>query len=123
VASGARLLRAAHRGMTSAMQMRGGMSELMRQAARMQRKIEDKKRELKDKELTGTSAGDKVKVVVSCEGKVRSITIDPELLASEGLELCLDAVVAAANSALEAADKLVDGEIAKVTGGVKLPGM
>jgi DNA-binding protein YbaB len=62
--------------------------------------------------------------VVSCEGKVRSITIDPELLASEGLELCLDARGRGGElGRLEAADKLVDGEIAKVTGGVKLPGM
>jgi DNA-binding protein YbaB len=80
------------------------------------------KAELKDREINGTAAGDKVVVVVTCEGKVRKITIDPEFLASEGLEMALDAVVAASNTALEAADKLVDSEIAKVTGGIKLPG-
>jgi len=105
------------------MQFRGGMSELMRQAARMQRKIDQVKTEIKDREVNGTSAGDKVTVVVSCEGKVRSIQIDPEFLKEEGLEMALDAVVAAANTALEAADKLVEAEIAKVTGGIKLPGM
>ena len=89
----------------------------------MQRKIDQVKAELKDREVSATAAGDKVAVVVSCEGKLRKITIDPDFLASEGLEMALDAVVAASNSALEAADKLVDGEIAKVTGGIKLPGM
>jgi len=105
------------------MQFRGGMSELMRQAARMQRKVEQVKAEIKDKEVNGTSVGEKVTVVVSCEGKLRSIQIDPEFLKEEGLEMALDAVVAAANSALETADKMVEAEIAKVTGGMKLPGM
>ena len=105
------------------MQFRGGMSELMRQAARMQRKIDQVKTEIKDREVNGTSAGDKVTVIVSCEGKLRSIQIDPDFLKEEGLEMALDAVVAAANTALEAADKLVEAEIAKVTGGIKLPGM
>ena len=105
------------------MQFRGGMSELMRQAARMQRKIDQVKTEIKDREVNGTSAGDKVTVVVSCEGKLRSIQIDPDFLKEEGLEMALDAVIAATNTALEAADKLVEAEISKVTGGIKLPGM
>ena len=105
------------------MQFRGGMNELMRQASRMQRKIDQVKSEIKDKEVTGTAVGDKVSVVVSCEGKFRSIQIDPEFLKSEGLEMALDAVVAATNTALESADKLVEAEIAKVTGGIKIPGM
>jgi nucleoid-associated protein EbfC len=105
------------------MQFRGGMNELVRQAARMQRKIDDVKKSLKDKEITGSAAGDKISVVVTCEGKMRSITIDPEFLAGEGLEMALDAVVAATNSAMETADKLVEAEINKVTGGIKIPGM
>jgi DNA-binding YbaB/EbfC family protein len=105
------------------MQFRGGMNELVRQASRMQRKIDQVKDDLKDREVSANAAGDKVTVAVSCEGKLRKITIDPEFLASEGLEMALDAVVAASNSALEAADKLVEGEIAKVTGGIKIPGM
>jgi nucleoid-associated protein EbfC len=105
------------------MQFRGGMNELVRQAARMQRKIDDVKKAIKDQEVTGASVGDKVSVVVSCEGKLRKINIDPEFLAAEGLEMALDAVIAASNTALEAADKLVEAEIAKVTGGMKIPGM
>jgi len=105
------------------MQFRGGMNELVRQAARMQRKIDDVKKSLKDKEVSGAAAGEKVTVVVTCEGKLRSIKIDPEFLASEGIEMALDAVVAATNTALDTADKLVEGEVSKVTGGVKLPGM
>lgn len=105
------------------MQFRGGMNELMRQAARMQRKIDQVKAEIKDREVTATAAGDKVSVVVTCEGKLRAIKIDPEFLSSEGMEMALDAVVAAANAALTDADKLVETEVGKVTGGMKIPGM
>ncbi|MBL8744277.1 MAG: YbaB/EbfC family nucleoid-associated protein [Myxococcales bacterium] len=105
------------------MQFRGGMNELMRQASRMQRKIDERKAQLKDEEVTAHAAGEKVKVVVTCEGKLRSITIDPEFLASEGVEMALDAAVAAANAALDEADKKVEGELNKITGGIKIPGM
>lgn len=105
------------------MQFRGGMNELMRQAARMQRKIEDAKNKIKDNEVDGAAGGDKVKVTVTCEGKLKRISIDPELLASEGVEMALDMVVAAANNALENADKVVEAEINKITGGVKIPGL
>jgi len=95
----------------------------MRQAARMQRKIDEKKAELKDQEVTRKAANDKVTVIVTCEGKVRQIEVDPDFLKEEGLEMSLDAVVAATNAALEEADKLVDTEINKITGGIKIPGM
>jgi nucleoid-associated protein EbfC len=101
----------------------GGMNELMRQAARLQRKMDKVREDLKDHELSASAAGGKVQVTVTCEGKIRSIQIDPDFFASEGLELSLDSVVAAANNALEAADKHVEAELAKVTGGIKVPGL
>jgi len=99
------------------------MNELVRQAARMQRKIDQVKAGLKDQEMSASAADGKVTVTVTCEGKVRKIAIDPDFLAKEGLDLALDAVAAATNSALEIADKHVEAEIAKVTGGLKIPGM
>ncbi|MBX3224306.1 MAG: YbaB/EbfC family nucleoid-associated protein [Labilithrix sp.] len=104
-------------------QFRGGMNELMRQAARLQRKVEQTKKELADKEIVATAVGDKVKATVTYAGKVAKIEIDPEFLKSEGLELALDGVVAAVNSGLEQADKAMETEIEKVTNGVKIPGM
>ncbi len=104
-------------------QFRGGMNELMRQAARLQRRVEEKKKELADKEIVSTAVGDKVKVTVTYARKVSKIEIDPEFLKSEGTELALDGVVAAVNSGLEQAEKAMDAELEKVTGGVKIPGM
>jgi DNA-binding YbaB/EbfC family protein len=105
------------------MNFRGGMNELMRQAARMQRKIEVAKATLKDKELTASAVGDKVKVTVTLGRKVTRIDIDPEFLKSEGIELALDGACAAVNTALEQADKEMEAELEKVTGGVKIPGV
>jgi DNA-binding YbaB/EbfC family protein len=105
------------------MQFRGGMTELMRQASRMQRKIEQVKQEIKDQEHTAGAAGDRVKVTATCEGKIKRVEIDPDFLKAEGLEMTCDAIAAAANSALEAADKAANAEVSKVTGGVQLPGL
>jgi DNA-binding YbaB/EbfC family protein len=101
----------------------GGINELVRQAARMQRRIDEAKAKIKDDEITATAAGDKVTAVVTCEGKVKRLDIDAEFLKSEGLEMSLDALAAAINSAMEKADKVVDEAVTKITGGVKLPGM
>jgi DNA-binding YbaB/EbfC family protein len=105
------------------MQIRGGMNEMMRQAARIQRKIEETKAKVRDNEVTLGAAGDKVKATVSLGRQVKRIEIDPEFLKTEGIDLALDSACAAINGALEQADKAMEEEVAKVTGGVKIPGV
>ena len=105
------------------MQFRGGMNELMRQAARMQRRIDQAKADLKEREIEVEGLGGKVKVVVNLGRNVKRIDIDKETLQSEELDLVLDAVCAAINQGIEQADKQMEAEIEKVTGGVKIPGM
>lgn len=105
------------------MQFRGGMNELMRQAARMQRKVDQAKATLKDKELTATAVGDKVKATVNYGLKVVKVEIDPEFLKAEGIELALDGVCAAINAGLEQADKAMEAELEKITGPTKIPGL
>ena len=105
------------------MQFRGGMNELMRQAARMQRRIDQAKTELKEREIEVLGLGGKVKVVVTLGRNVKRIDIDRETLKAEELDLVLDGVCAAINQGIEQADKQMEAEIEKVTGGVKIPGM
>ncbi len=105
------------------MQFRGGMNELMRQAARMQRKIDKARDELKDRELTAEGLGGKVKVIVTLGRSLKRIEIDKATLATEETELVLDGVCAAVNQAIERADKEMAVELEKVTGGVKIPGL
>jgi DNA-binding YbaB/EbfC family protein len=105
------------------MNFRGGMQELMRQAARLQRKIEQTKAECKDKEVTASAVGEKVKATVTYEGKVSKIEVDKAFLESEGLDMALDGIVLAVNAAMEQADKAMEAEVEKATGGVKIPGL
>ena len=105
------------------MQFRGGMNELMRQAARMQRRIDQAKTELKEREIEVEGLGGKVKVVVTLGRNVKRIDIDRETLKAEELDLVLDGVCAAINQGIEQADKQMEAELEKVTGGVKIPGM
>ena len=105
------------------MQFRGGMNELMRQAARMQRKIEQAKEELKDRELTVEGLGGKVKVTLTLGRSVKRIDVDKDALAGEDKDLVLDGVCAAINQGIEQADKQMEAELEKITGGVKIPGM
>jgi DNA-binding YbaB/EbfC family protein len=105
------------------MQFRGGMNELMRQAARMQRKIDQAKVELKERELNVEGLGGKVRVLVTLGRNIRRIEIDKETLETEETDLVLDAVCAAINQGIEQADKRMEAELDKITGGVKIPGM
>jgi DNA-binding YbaB/EbfC family protein len=105
------------------MQFRGGMSELMRQASRMQRKVEQRKKELKDETVEVGVGNDQVKVTASGGHEIIKVTISPELLTSEGLEMAQDLVVAGCNAALKKAQEMVDSELEKVTKGIKMPGM
>jgi DNA-binding YbaB/EbfC family protein len=99
------------------------MNELMRQAARMQRKIDQAKESLKEREIVVEGLGGKVKVTVTLGRSVKRIEIDKATLAAEDNELVLDSVCAAINQAVEQADKQMEAELEKVTGGVKIPGM
>lgn len=95
----------------------------MRQAARMQRKIDQAKGELNNRELTIEGLGGKVKVVVTLGRNVKRIQIDRELLQTEDIDLVLDGVCAALNQGIEQADKQMETELDRITGGVKIPGV
>jgi DNA-binding YbaB/EbfC family protein len=105
------------------MQFRGGMGELLRQANRMQRKLDLARVALKDRELTVEGLGGKVKVVVTLGRTVKHIDIDKETLTTEDTDIVLDSVCVALTQAIEQADKQMEAELEKVTGGVKIPGL
>jgi DNA-binding YbaB/EbfC family protein len=105
------------------MKFRGGMSELMKQASRMQRKIEKRKEELKAEEYEASAGNDQVKVTVNGGYELVKVNIDPELLKGEDLEMVQDLVVAATNAALTKARENVDAELEKISGGLKIPGL
>ena len=105
------------------MAFRGGMNELMRQASRMQRKIEKRREELSTEEFEASAGGDRVKVVANGGGEIVRIDVDPDLMQQEDLEMVQDLIAAGCNAALTKAKESVEAELEKVTGGLKIPGL
>ncbi|MDP3278080.1 MAG: YbaB/EbfC family nucleoid-associated protein [Deltaproteobacteria bacterium] len=105
------------------MQFRGGMNELLRQASRVQRKIEETKAEYKLKMFEVSGANDKVKVVVNGAREVVSIDVDPAFMQSEDRSLVFDAITATINAGLAKAGTELDASLEKLTGGAKIPGL
>ncbi len=89
----------------------------------MQRKIEQRKAELKSETVEASVGNDQVKVVANGGMELVSVTISPELLKAESLEMAQDLLVAGVNAALKKAQEMVDAELEKVTKGIKMPGV
>ena len=94
--------------------MPGNMNNLMKQAQRMQRQMEENKKLLEEKEFTATSGGGAVEVVVSGKKELRSITISPDAVAPDDVEMLQDLILVAVNEAM----KQVDAESEKLFGGM-----
>jgi nucleoid-associated protein EbfC len=95
----------------------------MKQAARMQRQMEEVQSSLAAKTVDATSGGGAVKVTCKCDGTIDSIKIDPQALNPEDAQLLEEMIVTAANSALNQAKEISNQEMGKVTAGMNLPGM
>ncbi len=102
---------------------RGGLGDMMKQVQKMQAKMEEMQAELETKEVEGTSGGGMVKVVVNGKSDVISLTIDPEVVDPEDVEMLQDLIVAAINQAREKAQELQAEQMSAVTGGLSIPGM
>ncbi|MCC6466466.1 MAG: YbaB/EbfC family nucleoid-associated protein [Planctomycetes bacterium] len=101
----------------------GNFNDLMRQAARMQRDMGKLQEELKERYVEGAAGDGAVKVVCSAAGELVKIEISKDAVDTDDLSLLEDLVVAAVNAGLKKAEELRQGEMAKVTGGLNLPGM
>lgn len=99
------------------------MNEMMRQAARMQRRIQQIHEEMKVKTWTAKVVGDKVSAVVTGERKVSQITVDAEFFKTEDQDVVLDSIAAAINAAQEMAEKEIEAAVTQATGGLKIPGI
>ena len=99
------------------------MSELLRQASRMQRRIEETKAQFKTQTVEVTGANEKIKVVANGAGELVSVSIDPEFFKSEDPALVQDALVGVVNAALVKSAEALNAEVEKVTGGMKIPGL
>ena len=100
-----------------------GVGKLMKQAARIQRQMEQVQAQLAARTVEATSGGGAVKVVAKCDGTIASVKIDPQAINPGDAQLLEDLIVAAANNALGQAKEISTAEMGKATSGFSLPGM
>ena len=98
--------------------MPGNMNNLMKQAQRMQRQMEEAQKELEEKEVEAAAGGGAVKVKVSGKKEIVAVTIDPEVVDPEDVEMLEDLIMAAANEALRKMDAVSPSSMAKITCGL-----
>ena len=94
--------------------MPGNMSNLMKQAQKMQQKMAEQQAALEEKEYTAKAGGGAVEVTVSGKRVLTTVTIDPEAVDPDDVEMLQDMIIAAANEALRAAED----DAAKTMGGL-----
>jgi len=95
----------------------------MKQAAKMQKQMEQVQSALAAKTIEATSGGGAVKVVARCDGTIASITLDKEAVDPEDVEMLQDMIITAANTALSEAKEISNKEMGSVTQGLSLPGL
>jgi nucleoid-associated protein EbfC len=95
----------------------------MKQAARIQRQMEDTQAALAARTVEATSGGGAVKVVAKCDGTLASIKIDPQALNPTDAQIVEDMILSAANNALTQAKEISTAEMGKVTQGFSIPGL
>jgi nucleoid-associated protein EbfC len=101
------------------------MQQLLKQAQKMQQDMAAAQEALKDETVESSAGGGMVKVVVTGDLDIKSITIDPQAVDPEDVELLQDMVLAAVNEGLRSAQELAAskmGGIAGGLGGLGLPG-
>ncbi len=99
----------------------GNMNNMIRQAQKMQQDMMKAQEELEAKSYEASAGGGVVKAVVSGKKEVVSVTIDPEAVDPEDVEMLQDLLVAAVNEALRMANEDAASQMSKLTGGLNLP--
>ena len=102
--------------------MPGNMNNLMKQAQRMQRQMEESQKELETKEFTAVVGGGAVEVTVTGAKQVVKVVLSEEAVDPEDIETLQDMIVAATNEALKQAEEANNEMMSKMTGGMNLGG-
>lgn len=99
------------------------LGKLLKQAAKMQAQAAQVQAELANKTVEASAGGGAVKVVARCNGIIESIKIDPQVLNPADVQMVEELVLCAVNQALEKTQEVAKQEMAKVTGGLDIPGL
>ena len=96
------------------------IQQMMKQAQQMQERLQ---RELAETDIEATVGGGMVTVVMNGVKQVRAITIDPEVVSKDDIEMLQDRIVAAINDAQRKVDEAVAGKMGGMMGGLNIPGL
>lgn len=97
--------------------MPGNMNNLMKQAQRMQKQMEEATKELEEKEITASSGGGAVEVTISGKREIKAVKLSPEVVDPDDIEMLEDLIVAAANEALRKVEEASQQSMSRITGG------
>jgi hypothetical protein len=99
------------------------MGNMMKQAQKMQAKMAQMQEDLKSEVLEASAGGGMVKVAITGDLQIQSITIDPAAIDPDDVEMLQDMVTAAVNEAIRSAQELAATKMGDITGGMNLPGL
>jgi DNA-binding YbaB/EbfC family protein len=96
------------------------VQQMMKQAQQMQERLQ---KQMADLSVVATAGGGMVTVVVNGNKQIQRLTIDPEAVSKDDVEMLQDMIVAAINDASRRADEEISRQMGGLMGGLKIPGM
>jgi len=99
------------------------MSQMMKQAQKMQEQMLKMQQEMEEKQFEATAGGGAVKVVVSGKREVTAIELKPEVVDPDDLEMLQDSMIAAINEAMRKMEADSTAQMGQLTGGLNIPGL
>ena len=101
--------------------MPGNMNNLMKQAQRMQRQMEEKQKELEEKEYTASAGGGAVEATVTGKKLLTKLTISPDAVDPDDVEMLQDMIIVAVNEAINQAEAESDELMRGISSGLNVP--
>ncbi|MCP3167543.1 MULTISPECIES: YbaB/EbfC family nucleoid-associated protein [Myxococcus] len=99
------------------------LNYFIRQANKLTEKIEERKQKLADETVEAKAGDGRVTVVANGIQEIRSIKIDKEAIDPNDTSMLEDLITAAVNAALASSRQHMQSELAKISGGIKIPGV
>jgi DNA-binding YbaB/EbfC family protein len=96
---------------------------IMKQAKKMQERMASLQKELETKTVEAQAGGGMVSVVVNGKYEIVSLKIEKEVVNPEDIEMLQDLIAAAVNEGIRKAQEMASSEMAKITGGLNIPGL
>ncbi|MBQ8928621.1 MAG: YbaB/EbfC family nucleoid-associated protein [Oscillospiraceae bacterium] len=99
------------------------MNSMIRQAQKMQDQITELQDDIEARDFTATAGGGAVELVMTGKKTIKSLTLKPEVVDPEDIEMLQDLIISAVNEAVTQIETVTEDEMSKITGGVSLPGL